>query len=248
MASDTAASETAAPDPEPPTPRPRWRRITGSFLFQLCAAFVVFGLILSFVAKPYWVPSGSMEETLQVGDRVLVNRLAYVGGSTPHTGDIVVFDADEAWDGGVRAPENPIRATLRWIGEVTGFGPSGPHTLIKRVIAGPGQTVKCCTADGKLIVDGKPLNEPYVFQDFPFQAGSLDCTTTPASTRCLPEVTVPKDSYLVMGDHRSNSSDGAIQCRGRTTPDAGCWRWARSEDIVGRAVVILWPIGRWSGL
>ncbi|WP_439903141.1 signal peptidase I [Microbacterium azadirachtae] len=230
------------------SPRPLWRRITGSFLFQLCAAFVVFGLILSFVAKPYWVPSGSMEQTLQVGDRVLVNRLAYVGGATPHTGDIVVFDADDAWDGGVRAPENPLKAALRWVGEVTGFGPSGPHTLIKRVIAGPGQTVRCCTADGRLIVDGKPLDESYVFQDFPFQPGSLDCATTPVSQRCLPEVTVPKDSYLVMGDHRSNSSDGAIRCRGRATPDAGCWRWARSEDVVGKAVVVLWPVSRWSGL
>lgn len=236
-----------SPDTSAPA-RPLWRRITGSVWFHLFAAFVVFGLILSFVAKPYWVPSGSMEQTLQIGDRVLVNRLAFVGGAEPHTGDIVVFDAGPEWDTTPKAPENSIKAAARWLGEVTGFGPSGPHTLIKRVIAGPGQTVKCCSVDGRLVVDGKPLNEPYIYQDLPFQRGTLDCTTTPVSPRCLPEVTVPKDSYLVMGDHRSNSSDGAVNCRGRTDPEANCWRWARSDEIVGKAVVVLWPFTRWSGL
>ncbi|MGN8026998.1 signal peptidase I [Microbacterium sp. 22242] len=234
-------------DPSAP-PRPLWRRITGSTWFHLFAAFVVFGLILSFVAKPYWVPSGSMEQTLQVGDRVLVNRLAYVGNAGPRTGDVVVFDAGPEWSAGAPVADNPVKAALRWLGEVTGFGPSGPHTLIKRVIAGPGQTVRCCSADGRLIVDGKPLDEKYVFQDLPFRTGTLDCATKPVSPRCLPEVSVPKDSYLVMGDHRSDSSDGAVYCRGRTAPDASCWRWARSGEIVGRAVVILWPVNRWSGL
>ncbi len=209
---------------------------------------MVFGLVLSFVAKPYWVPSGSMEQTLQVGDRVLVNRLAYVGGATPHRGDIVVFDADRTWDADTAEPVNPIKAALRWIGEVTGFGPSGANTLIKRVVAGPGQTVRCCSADGALIVDGRPIDETYVYQDFAFTAGSLDCTTLPMSQRCLPEVTVPKDSYLVLGDHRSESSDGAIRCRGRTDPDVGCWRWVHPSEIVGRATAILWPVTRWSGL
>ena len=229
-------------------PRPLWRRITGSTWFHLILAFVVVGAVLSFVAKPYWVPSGSMEQTLQVGDRVLVNRLAYVGDAHPGDGDIVVFDADQTWGGGAPANENPLKSFLRTVGEVTGFGPSGPHTLIKRVIAGPGQKVKCCTAEGALEVDGKALKEPYIYQDFPFEPGALDCSTTPASRRCLPEVTVPKDSYLVLGDHRSISADGAYRCRGLTAPDAGCWRWAHDDDIVGRAVVILWPVSRWSGL
>lgn len=215
--------------------------------FQMLAAFVLIGLILSFVAKPYWVPSGSMQQTLQIGDRVLVNRLAFAGAA-PQTGDIVVFDAGPAWDATPKNPESPVKAALRWLGEVTGFGPTGPHTLIKRVIAGPGQTVRCCSADGRLIVDGTPLDEPYVFEDFPFQPGALDCTTTPASLRCLPEMTIPQDAYLVLGDHRSNSADGAVNCRGRAQPAASCWRWATRDEIVGKAVVILWPFDRWRGL
>ncbi|MEJ1089356.1 signal peptidase I [Microbacterium sp. Mu-80] len=226
----------------------RWRRIIGSAWFHLALAFVVVGALLSFVAKPYWVPSGSMEQTLLVGDRVLVNRLAYVGDAHPSTGEIVVFDADESWGSGADLDEGPVKSVLRRLGELSGFGPSGTHTLIKRVIAGPGQTVACCSAEGAVTVDGEALDEPYVFEDFPFEPGALDCTTTPASPRCLPEVTVPEGRYLVLGDHRSLSADSAQHCRGGTENDGGCWLWARDEDIVGRAIVILWPVSRWGGL
>ncbi|MBO0980994.1 signal peptidase I [Microbacterium sp. SD291] len=231
---------------ETPESPPMWRRITSSAWFHLFAAFLVSALVLSFVAKPYYVPSGSMQETLMVGDRVLVNRLAYLADG-PSPGDIVVFEAGDSW-GVSDLDEGPLKSMLRWVGEVTGFGPSGPHTLIKRVIAGPGQTVSCCTADGRLIVDGEPIDEPYVFEDLAFEAGELDCATTPRSSRCLPEAVVPAGSYLMLGDHRSVSADGAMECRVPGADDAGCYRWMRREDVVGRAVVILWPVPRWSGL
>src|SRR5690606_5734486 len=134
-------------------------------------------------------------------------------GSDPVTGDIVVFDADETWGPDSSADDGPVKGALRWVGEVTGFGPSGSHTLIKRVIAGPGQTVSCCDAEGRLLVNGAPLDEPYIFEDLPFTPGSSDCSTEPLSPRCLPEVTVPKGAYLVMGDHRAASADGAYECR-----------------------------------
>ncbi len=231
---------------EEASPRPWWRRVVGSPWFHLAAAFVVTGLILSFVAKPYWVPSGSMEATLEPGDRVLVNRLAYVGASAA-TGDIVVFDAGPTWDIAGASPSDPIRGVLRWMGEVTGFGPSSAHTLIKRVIGTPAQTVECCTDDGRLIIDGEPLDEPYVTNDFPFETGELDCTTSPRSVRCFDEVEVPDDSFLLLGDNRANSSDSAAHCRGED-PAADCWRWATIPDLVGKAVVLLWPVTRWSGL
>ncbi|MBS1699454.1 MAG: signal peptidase I [Actinobacteria bacterium] len=230
--------------PQPPQ-RSRLRRVTSSTWFHLLLAVVVTGLVLSFIAKPYVVPSGSMQQTLEIGDRVLVNRLAY-NWADPGRGDIVVFDADESW--GVSSTQDPPwKAALRWIGEVTGFGPSGPHTLVKRIVATPGQKVECCTADGRLIVDGVPVDEPYVYQDIPFQPGSLDCTTTPRSARCFPAVTVPAASYLVLGDHRSISSDGAYQCRTPHAEAPGCFRWARRDEIVGRVVATLWPVSRWRG-
>jgi signal peptidase I len=218
--------------------------VVGSAWFPLALAIVVTGLVLSFVAKPFWVPSGSMEATLEPGDRVLVNRLAYVG-SAPATGDIIVFDAGPEWNI-PSAATNPLKQIALWVGGVTGFGPTGEHTLIKRVIAGPGQTASCCSADGHVRVDGKAIDEPYVTNDFAFQPGVLDCTTNPASGRCFPEVTVPKDSYLVLGDNRPNSADSAFVCRLADT--SGCWRWATRSEIVGKAVVILWPITRWRAL
>lgn len=223
------------------------RRVLGSFWFHLIAATIVFGLLLSFVAKPYLVPSGSMEPALQPGDRILVNRLAYVAAE-PASGDIVVFDADERWDGVVTRDENVLRAGARWIGEATGFGPSSPHTLVKRIIGTPGHTVVCCSVDGDVVVDGVTLDEPYVVNDLPFIDGTLDCATVPRSMRCFAEVTVPDDSYLMLGDNRSGSSDSAVHCRGASEADDSCWRWATRSGIVGAAAAIWWPVGRWSGL
>jgi signal peptidase I len=130
---------------------------------------------------------------------------------------------------------------------MTGFGPSGPHTLVKRVIGTPGQSVECCSPEGAVIVDGEPLDEAYVWNDFMFEPGVTDCTSVPTSQRCFDAVTVPKDSYLMLGDNRAGSADSAFLCR---TADAteDCWRWATREGIVGKAVAILWPITRWAPL
>ncbi|GAA1059027.1 signal peptidase I [Agromyces bracchium] len=231
---------------EPAAPRPRWRRVLGSFWGQLLLAFLVVGLILTFLAKPYVVPSGSMLETLEPGDRILVNRIAFLG-SEPVTGDIIVFDADDAWDVPASAPTDPIRTALRWVGEVTGFGPSGPHTLVKRVIGSSGEVVACCDATGAVLVDGRPIDEPYVSNDFAFEEGTLDCTTTPRSSRCFDEVTVPDESYLVLGDNRSGSRDSAYACRSADASD-DCWRWASHAGIVGEVAAVLWPIPRWGAL
>jgi signal peptidase I len=227
-------------------PRSPWRRVTSSPWAHLAAAIVVMGLVLSFIAKPYAVPSASMEETLVPGDRILVNRVAYAG-STPRTGDVVVFDAGEAWDGPATRSSNPIVRVLRWVGEVTGFGPSSPHTLVKRVIGTPGSTVKCCSDDGRVVVDGESVDEAYVTDDFPFVPGSLDCGSVPRSTRCFGPVTVPADAYLMLGDNRAASSDSVARCRVEEALGS-CWRWATREGIVGKATAILWPLPRWSGL
>lgn len=233
-------------DESAPPRRPWWRRALNSGWFHILAAVVLTSLVLSFVAKPYSVPSGSMQATLEPGDRVLVNRLAYAAAG-PAPGDILVFDAGEAWGLTEDVDEGPLRAVLRWIGETTGFGPSGPHTLIKRVIAGPGQTIRCCSDDGRIVRDGEPLDEPYVSSDLPFEPGVLDCRSTPVSMRCFDEVTVPDDAHLVLGDNRTNSADSAALCRGdSSTPD--CWRWVLRSEIVGKAVVILWPVTRWTAL
>ncbi len=228
------------------TARPWWRRWLGSFAGQLVLAVLVIGLILSFVAKPYAVPSASMDQTLLPGDRVLVNRLAY-RFSQPRTGDIVVFDAGAAWDGAsVRKQGNSVKAAVKAVWSWSGFGPTGSHTLVKRVIATGGQTASCCSANGSVVVNGKPLEEPYLGSNLPFVPGKLDCSTSPRSLRCFGAVTVPKDSYLMLGDNRADSSDSAYRCRSASASAVpkDCWRWATRDGIVGRASVLMWPLGR----
>lgn len=225
----------------------RWRRWLGSFWGQLILAVVVIGLILTFAVKPYAVPSASMEETLQPGDRVLVNRLAYRFGQ-PKGGDVVVFNAGQAWDSpSAEGQSRSVTMIIKDIWGWTGFGPTGSHTLVKRIIATGGQTASCCSADGAVVVDGTPLSEPYLGSNYPYTPGKLDCATTPRSLRCFGPVTVPEDSYLMLGDNRADSSDSAFQCRSRSssaTLPRDCWRWATKDGIVGKASVILWPLDR----
>ena len=225
-----------------PAPRTsRLRRVTGSVWFGPLVALVVIALVQSFVVKPYYVPSGSMEQTLAIGDRILVDRV-FVG--EPESGDVVVFVASDLWGPADPPPSNPFSYAVKWLGGIVGIGPSLDHTLVKRIIAGPGQTVSCCDAEGRVLVDGLPLDEPYVFEDLAFET----CET---SSRCFGEITVPEGEYFVLGDHRSNSNDSIAQCRGRLDPvaaDDPCLKMVGSADIVGRAFQVVWPLGRWTGL
>jgi signal peptidase I len=131
-----------------------------------------------------------------------------------------------------------------WFGDVVGFGPSNQDALTKRIIGTPGDTVACCDAAGRVTVNGAPLDEPYVFEDLPFEARELDCSTSPASERCFREIVLGDDEYLVMGDHRSNSVDSVIGCRGADAPE-GCARLVARADIVGEVFAVIWPISAW---
>ncbi|RFA16458.1 signal peptidase I [Subtercola boreus] len=221
------------------------RRITGSFWFNLLAAFVVLALVQAFLVKVYYVPSGSMQQTLSIGDRLLVDRVS-LDFSDPKDGDIVVFTASDLWGETPEQPSNPLLYAVRWLGGIVGVGPNLDHTLVKRVIAGPGQTVSCCDAEGHLLVDGLAVDEPYVYADYPFAPGSFDCGSTPVSMRCFGELTVPAGQYFVLGDHRSNSNDSIFACRGRD-PTSACLKMVGRGDIVGRVAAIVFPPSDWRG-
>lgn len=221
------------------TTAPKARRgLIGNVWVSIALALALTGLILAFVGQP---SSGSMSPTLEPGDRLIVNRLAYVAAD-PAAGDIVAFRPDEKWGKPAPSEENWFSHVLHWIGETTLIR---PHVLVKRAIAGAGQTVKCCDASGAVLVDGKPLSEPYVVNNLPFASGSLDCDTQPMSTRCFASVTVPPSSYLVLGDNRTNSADSVFRCRGSADPLESCWRWMTRDDVFGQASLVFWPIGRW---
>ncbi|MDQ4501645.1 signal peptidase I [Sinomonas sp. ASV322] len=221
---------------------------------NVLAALVVVSLVQAFAIKLVRIPSGSMERTLRSseagGDRVLVNRLAYVAGAKPEPGDIVVFTRPRAWS--AEAPWDPrdgIAAVVRAFGDLTGIGPSNGDYLVKRVVARGGQTIACCDAEGRLERNGQGVDEPYVFEDLPFVRGQHDCTTTPRSPRCFSPFAVPDGEFVLLGDHRSASADSLIACRASRPADVApspesCVRTVSLGEIVGRVDARIWPLDR----
>lgn len=218
-----------------------------SVLLNVLVALAVVAVVQAFLVKVYSVPSGSMENTLQVGDRMLVNRLAYGGDGSPERQDVVVFNGDEHW-----APpledSGALDTVVRTFGDITGIGVSHDQALVKRVIGRGGEEVECCTDEGKVTVDGEPLEEPYIYQDLPYAKDELDCSSEPRSQRCFGPISVPEGKLLAVGDHRSNSSDSVIGCRGLSAEEAGpdCARFVDEEDVVGEVFVTVWPPANWS--
>ena len=206
-------------------------------LLEFTLAITVLALVQAFAVKAYQIPSASMERTLMTGDRILVNRL----DETIDRGDIVVFEHGDTWETERRSPsESTVVNVLRVVGSVVGLGPSTRAYTVKRVVATGGETVACCDDAGLITVDGVPLQETYLGSNLPFQAGTNDCSTSPESSRCFPEITVPEGSLLVLGDNRANSSDSVVACRGR--PEAGgCARFVRADQVVGPVVARFWP-------
>ena len=191
----------------------------------LVFALVLALLIKSFVVQAFYIPSSSMENTLEIGDKVLVNKLIYDFRSI-HRGDIVVFNGDGSWD---PVPAQPAPLLSRLWASVSGlFGTApGVHDYIKRVIGVPGDRVACCNRQGQLTVNGVPLSEkPYLYPG-----------DSPSEQRF--SIIVPAGRLWVMGDHRSVSWDS----RGHMTdPGDGT---IPENHVVGRAFVIVAPISRW---
>lgn len=207
--------------------------------FEIVIAVIVVALVQAFLVKPFGVPSQSMEQTLRIGDRILVNRT----DTTVDRGDIVVFSHGATWqESTLPRSGNPLLAAAKRVGDVTGIGPSNTAYTVKRVIGLPGDRVECCDEQGRVVVEGDPLDEPYVFEDHTFRAPELTCSSTPRSSRCFPEIRVPTDRLLVLGDHRSQSADSVVNCRGGVDA-SGCARFVPVNRVVGPVVLRIWPVG-----
>lgn len=198
---------------------------------------VVIALAVSFVLKTYivrsfYIPSSSMEDTLQINDRILVNEL--VPDLMPvERGDIVVFRDPGGWLNSIPQPErNWLETAVDWVGSLVGLTASDSNDhLIKRVIGVGGDTVSCCEASGALTVNGVPLDEPYIKTTAGQDAAPSEFT-----------VTVPEGSLWVMGDNRYNSRDSLWHI---DDPNGG---FVPLSDVVGKAFVISWPMSRWTVL
>ncbi|GAA1335084.1 signal peptidase I [Saccharothrix algeriensis] len=213
-----------------------WRELPILVVVAVGLAF----LIQTFLARVYMIPSESMEQTLHgcaspcFGDRVLVDKLTY-DFTDPSPGDVVVFHGPDSWinnDFAPADPPNPVVGFFQGLGSLIGIPTANEEDFVKRIIAVGGQTVKCCDDRNRVLVDGKPLDEPYVYWE-PGR-GSFQ--------ESFDELKIPDGFLFVMGDNRNDSCDS--RCQG----DRRLGGLVPVDNVVGKARVIVLPPSRWGGV
>jgi signal peptidase I len=223
-AEEASADSAAKPDKAKRRKRSFWRDLA----VIVVAALVLTILLKAFVVQVFSIPSGSMENTLLPGDRILVSKIVYQFRPIAR-GDIVVFSGAGSWDPPDQPPSNWFART--WDDATNLVGIAGPNTdYVKRVIGIPGDHVVCCNAQGQVTVNGVPLSESsYVYPG-----------DAPSEMRF--NITVPPGRLWVMGDNRGDSDDSRYRTSypgGGTIPESA---------VVGRAFLIIWPLSRVSDL
>ena len=205
-----------------------WRELPALVVVALVLTF----LIQTFLAKVYVIPSGSMETTLHGctgcnNDRVVVDKVTYRFGD-PKPGDVVVFRGPDTWRNSeftVEETANPAMRALQGLGSLIGLAPPDEKDFVKRVIAVGGQTVACCDPRNRVLVDGQPLDEPYIY--YLPEAG-------PARQAPFGPVTVPAGQLWVMGDSRNNSADSRVPGHGGIPLD----------NVIGEVRLVVMPFDR----
>jgi len=200
----------------------------GSLLRELpilvVVALAVSLVIKSFLVQFFYIPSGSMENTLQVNDRVAVNKVPFISKSI-NRGDVVVFRDPDNWlPEPYTGDENKYLAKIKEGFVAVGVLPNpAKQYLVKRVIGVAGDKVECCAKSKKLMINGVEIDEPYIF------AGN-----SPSDTKF--NVTVPEGKVWVMGDHRGASADSRVH------QDDINQGMVPTSKVTGRVIGIIWPI------
>jgi signal peptidase I len=227
----------AAGEPGPDEAAPKRRMSTWRELPILIVVALTIALVIkTFVVQPFFIPSSSMEDTLLIGDKVLVNKLVYHFRSI-EPGDIIVFNGDGSWNPSPPASPPPSNFVVRAYDDTLGrlfhsvaglFGtPVGQTDYIKRVIGTPGDRVMCCNAQGLVTVNGVPLHE----QSYLYPGA--------APSQIKFNIVVPPGRLWVMGDNRAVSDDSRLRM---SDPGDGT---IPENMVIGRAFVIVWPPSRW---
>lgn len=212
-----------------PTPRHTSGHTTGwlgglvGFLKEtaivLAIAVVLSILIKTFLIQAFFIPSESMENTLQVGDRLIVNKLKAKEKSL-NRGDVVVFVDPGGWLRPDTQEPTGLKKALTWVGLLPEH--ANEH-LIKRIIGMPGDSVECCDEQGRILVNDTPIEETYLYPG-----------VAPSEKEF--SVTVPQAHLWLLGDNRDRSQDS------RYSEGAVGGGFVPVRNVVGTAAVILWPV------
>lgn len=203
------------------------------FVIVIVMALAISLVIKTFLFQAFWIPSGSMENTLIRGDRVIVNKLV-PGPFDLKRGDVVVFDDFGHWlpPSETQKKRTGLAAGAHDVFTFIGVVPNDDNDhLIKRIIGLPGDHVKCCNAKGQITVNGSAINEPFLYPG-----------AAPSQTPF--DITVPKGRLWVMGDNRANSADS----RAHDGNSGGRTGSVPISAVTGRAVLLVWPLSRWNWL
>lgn len=229
-----ADTETAPPEPTPP---PRRSAAGGLFaavketVLVVAVALVVSLVVKTFLLQAFFIPSQSMEQTLDIGDRVIVGKLT-PGPFDLHRGDVVVFSDPGGWlSATAPAQRGAVGTVVADALTFVGLLPEDSEDhLIKRVVGLPGDHVVCCDAGGQLTVNGDPVDES-------------DYLAAGAAPSLDPfDVTVPEGQLWVMGDNRPESADS------RYNREKAYGGFVPVDLVVGRAYAVVWPFSHWSWL
>jgi signal peptidase I len=190
-------------------------------ILLLVVALVLAIAIKALFMQAFYIPSGSMNDTLVLNDRILVQKVSYWGGGEPQRGDVVVFEDPGGWLDGPEGSTttNPVTRAL----EIFGLYPTGGH-LVKRVIGVGGDRVRCCDKQGRIVVNGVPLNEQEYLAEGQ-QPSMIDF-----------DIKVEPGYIWVQGDNRSNSADSRVHLG---DPGGG---QVPVNDVVGKVFSVVWPI------
>jgi len=244
----TTAQRQPAPAPASRGGRAVWRELP----FLLVLAVVLALLVKTLLLQAFSIPSGSMQHTLEVGDRVLVNKVVLHVRSV-HRGEVVVFNGIDDWapEGNVSPPHGAVQRAVRRVGNALGVTSAGEKDYIKRVVGVPGDRVMCCSPAGNVVVTprgGQPVQliEPYLLDSSddadPLKHFCQSGRTAAACPAGTAGVLVPAGRLWVMGDHRGFSADS------RSHLDDSHSGTIPVDRVVGRAFVVVYPVTRWGVL
>lgn len=204
-------------------------------ILLLGIALVLAIVIKALFVQAFYIPSESMEPGLVKNDRILVEKVSYWFGGSPSRGDVVVFEDPGGWltPSEAAGPANTVTKLMAKIG----LYPSGGH-LVKRVIGVAGDVIKCCDAQGRISVNGVPLNE----DDYVKQEKGIDCRGPMTGNCNWTAGPVPDGHIFVMGDNRGHSADSTVHmCTDDETDCVPGEEFIDTDLVVGKVFVLLWP-------